>query len=188
MRQVRVMTAPAAMPVTLAEAKLDARIDGSDEDTLLTGLIAAATAEAEDLAGRSFVTRTLELALDEWPADGLIRLPLPPAASVVSVKHYDGAGTLQTVAGSNYVAVLDVTPGIVAPAAGCTWPSDLRVFSPIRVQYTAGYGLAAAVPEIYKRLIRALVMIDYEHRERMTPDGQRQRELVRARLQMDWGW
>lgn len=191
MKQFRVVTAPAALPVTLAEAKIDARVDHDDDDALLTGLIAAATERAEGWARRAFVTRTCELALDGWPAGyGEIALPMPPLVSVVQVAYFDWQNARHVVDASEYIVYTDVVPGLVSPLFDRCWPQpvQLRPISPIRVMYTAGYGAPADVPEIYKQLIRALVVIDYEHREGMTPDGLRKIEMVRARLQADWGW
>lgn len=189
MTSVRVITAPAEQPVTLADVKLDVRVDHSDDDALLNTLIIAATREAEDVSRRAFVTRTLELALNAWPMPGRpIVLPYPPLATVVWVKYYDTDNTLQTVSAGDYIAITDITPGCIALGQSKSWPTSMRMASPIRIQYTCGYGAAAAVPDIYKRLIRGIVMIDYENRDALTNDAKRQRDLVVARLQMDWGW
>jgi uncharacterized phiE125 gp8 family phage protein len=189
MNQFRMVTAPTALPVSVDEVKVDARIDHNDDDTMLESLIRAATTRAEDWSRRSFVSRTYEMALDRWPWDGAIYLPMPPLLSVVSVAYYDTANTCHQVPEADYLVYADLVPGIVAPVYTKTWPpADLRPISPIRVTYLAGYGDAAAVPEIYKTMIRALVVIDYEHREGMTADGRRQLDLIRARLQADWGW
>jgi uncharacterized phiE125 gp8 family phage protein len=169
--------------------KVDARVDHDDDYTLLESLIKAATTEAENTARCAFVTRTLELALDRWPADGLIPLPMPPLVAVTAVEYIDTANVRHEVPPTDYMVLSDLRPALVMPAYGKGWPAAaLRAVSPIRITYTAGYGDAAAVPEIYRRLIRALVVLDYEHREAMTADGKRQRDLVLARLQADWGW
>lgn len=189
MNQFRVVTPPADMPVTVAEVKVDARIDHDDDNTLLESLIAAATTRAEDWARRAFVTRTYELALDCWPGNGIVALPMPPLASVTAVKYYDWDNMLHTVAPGEYIVYSDVEPGMVSPIYTQWWPpAQLRPVSPIRITFTAGYGDAAAVPETFRQLIRALVVLDYEHRDGMTPDGERKLGIIRARLQADWGW
>src|SRR5690242_18760477 len=54
---------PGEEPVSLAEAKAFARIDGSDEDALVGALIAAARLHVESLTGRALITQTWRLVL-----------------------------------------------------------------------------------------------------------------------------
>lgn len=186
---ISVLTPPAELPVSLADAKAALLVDHDQDDGLILSLLAAATEEAERLAARSLVQRTVEMVLDGWPADGAIRLAYPPVQSVVSVTYYDQANTLQTMAIGDYVAVLDVAPPVVVLANGARWPSaTLRSVSPIRVRYVAGYGVAGAVPARYKALILGLVQVDYEAREAMSNQALAQRERLQAALKLDWGW
>jgi uncharacterized phiE125 gp8 family phage protein len=64
---LRLTQAPAVEPVTLAEAKLHLRVDDSTEDTLITMLISASRAHAENVCRRAFVTQKWLLALDAFP-------------------------------------------------------------------------------------------------------------------------
>lgn len=186
---VNVVTAPATMPVSLAEAKEMLLIDHTADDALLTMLIAGATEEAERIARRSFVTRTLDLLLDAWPRDGVIRLEYPPVQTITSITYSNEMNQAATVPGTDYVAVLDVTPPLVMLTPGASWPSvTLRSESPIRVRYTAGYGATEAVPSRYKILILALVSIDYENREGILPSSIAQRRRIEAALQFDIGY
>ena len=85
------IAAPILEPMTLAEAKLHLRVDGTDEDDLITALIVAARRRAEHLLTRALITQTWELTLDEFPAAD-IQLPKPGVLSIVSVKYLDSAG------------------------------------------------------------------------------------------------
>lgn len=186
---VRVVTAPTVEPVTASECKLDARVDGSAEDTLFTSWIATARDEVEKAARRALINRTLELALDRWPADNAILLPYPPLSSVTSIKYYDGDGVEQTFAAENYIAVTDEEPGRILLAPTASWPADLHVYPRIRVRYVAGYGAASsAVPERYRFAIRQLVKNYYDYRSGMTPDGQRGHDQALAYAASEWGW
>jgi uncharacterized phiE125 gp8 family phage protein len=188
--QVRTITGPAGEPVSLAECKTDLRVDHDADNELITSLIKAATSEAEQLARRAFIQRTLELSLAGWPPDNLIRLPMPPLVSVTSVVYYDEYNASATMPNSDYIVVTDTEPGIVTLARDKVWPAPtLRTVAPIRVRYVAGYGAAAAsVPDRYKALIRSLVAVRYENRDEMTPAAERQLANLRAALQMEWGW
>lgn len=188
--QIRLVTGPAVEPVSLSEAKIDLRVDHDDDDTLIAALITAARMEAEGLARRSFVNQTLDLSLTNWPADGCIRLPLPPVASVTSITYYKEDNTSATMSSSDYITVTDVDPAVITLGLNKTWPSDaLRPVAPIRVRYVAGYGAtAASVPERYRALIRSLVLVRYESRDELTAPQERQLQNIRNALRMDYGW
>jgi uncharacterized phiE125 gp8 family phage protein len=188
--QVKVITPPASEPVSLPECKVDLRVDHDADDALIASFITAAREEAEQLARRALISRTLELSLDAWPCDNIVRLPLPPLASVTSVVYYDYTNASATMSSSDYMVITDVEPGILTLAWGKTWPTaTLRTVAPIRVRYVAGYGATAvSVPERYKALIRSLVAIRYEYRDEMTPAAERMLANIRAALQMEWGW
>jgi uncharacterized phiE125 gp8 family phage protein len=188
--QVRVITPPAVEPVSLAECKVDLRVDQDADNDLIASLIAGARQDAEELSRRALVNRTLELSLTAWPCDNLIRLPFPPLVSVTAITYLSDANVSAVMPSTDYYAVTDVEPGLITLAKDKTWPTaTLRSLLPIRVRYVAGYGATAvSVPERYKALIRSLVAIRYEYRDEMTPTAERQLANIRAALQMDWGW
>lgn len=144
-------SAPAAEPVTAAEAKLQCHIAGSDYDTELAIYIQAAREDCEEFTGRSLITQTWTMELDEWPNNpemsGLDRyaifVPRPPVASVTSVKYYDTNGTQQTLTvDDDYrVHIGDVTR--ITPAYGTSWPSVRPMTKAIEVITVHGYGAAS---------------------------------------------
>lgn len=158
-----IITAPTVEPVTLAEAKLHCKVDGTDDDTLLTALIVAARQQAEHRLGRALCTQTLEKVLDTFPDD--IKLPMPPAKTIVSVKYLDTAGVEQTLASNTYSLDKDSEPGWLTPAYGLSWPDTYAVPNAVRVRYTCGYGAAADVPPSIKAWMLMAVGTLYGQRE-----------------------
>lgn len=165
-RRVKITTPPAEEPVSTAEAKLQAHIDQSVEDTLIAYWITTARQQCEDIARRSFVTRTYTAYLDCWPG-WLTELPYPPLATVTSVKYYDDAGSpAATFASSNYQVDTHSEPGRLALKSTADWPSTtLRDINGVEIIYTAGYGAASAVPARYKAAIFLIVAHLFQHRE-----------------------
>jgi uncharacterized phiE125 gp8 family phage protein len=144
---LKLITAPAAEPVTLEQAKLHLRVDHSSDDTLITALITAAREGAEHITGRSLITQTWERVLDAFPAVE-IELGRPPVASIVSVTYIDGAGTEQTLDAADYTLDSTTPPGWLLPSATLdVWPITDDVANAVRVRFTAGYGAdGTAVP------------------------------------------
>lgn len=148
--RLKLITAPTEEPVTLAEAKLQCRVDGTDEDALLTALIKAARELAENQTGRALCTQTWELALDAFPA-AEIELPLPPVQSITSIKYLDASAVEQTLSADVYA--LDSYGSLrhwVLPAYGAAWPAALAAANAVKIRFVAGHG-AAAVPQGIKQ-------------------------------------
>lgn len=157
-------SAPAAEPVTLAEAKLHLRVDGGDEDALIGSLVTAARQTCESASGRSFVTQTWKLTLDHFRG-WLIELPRPPLQSVTSIVYVDPAGVSQTLSASLYEVDVTSPTGTVAPIWSGYWPATQYKRQAVAITYVAGYGAASAVPEAIKAAIKLLVGHYYENRE-----------------------
>jgi uncharacterized phiE125 gp8 family phage protein len=159
------VTPPATTPVSLAEAKTHLRVDHSDDDTLITGLINAAVAHLDGkdgILGRALITQVWELKLDEFcPA---IRLPLPPLATVDAITYVDTDGVTQTLAASEY-QVTSGEPAKIVPAYGKSWPDTRCEPEAVRVEFTCGYGNAADVPAGIKAAILLHVGTLYRDRE-----------------------
>jgi uncharacterized phiE125 gp8 family phage protein len=160
---LRLITAPAAEPVSLATAKAFLRVDDLYDDTLITSLIKSAREKGEELSRLAFITQTWELTRDTWP-DGclLLKLYRPPLQSVTSVKYFDGDNQQHTW--TDYTVDTASEPGAIIfnslPSA------NLRKSGAITVRFVAGYGSADTnVPERIKAAIVTLVAHWYENRE-----------------------
>ena len=123
-------------PVTLAEAKLHLRVDGTDEDALIGGLISAAREACEDRIEGTVPVTSWKLTLDTFT--DAIKLPRGPVASVASVKYLDANGVEQTLSPADYLVDTVSTPGYIVPAYGKEWPTTRDQINAVTVDYTAG--------------------------------------------------
>lgn len=184
-------SAPAEEPVSLAELKAWCRVDFDNDDALLTSLGVAARGMVERLCGRQLVTASWRLTLDTFPYPGgwqfleapslfpdpnQILLPKAPLQSVASVEWYDFGNTLNTLATTVYDVDAAHDPGRIMLAMGQVWPVVRLRPAAVRVNFTAGYGAASAVPEEFKMAIRFAVNFWYENR------GEEAKELPPASL------
>ncbi|MCA3000302.1 MAG: phage head-tail connector protein [Rhodocyclaceae bacterium] len=159
------ITAPATEPATLDEVKLHIRQDssiGALEDALLNRLIKSARQRAEHMTSRAFITQTWGVRLDAFPT--LIELVRSPVISITDVKYLDSTGVEQTINAADYILDNFGTTGFIAPAYGKSWPSTYQQINAVRVQYVAGYGAAAAVPECVKDWMLLVIEDAYRNR------------------------
>lgn len=146
------VTPPAAPPITLMEAKAQARVTHDDEDLLLQHYIDAATAWLDGPAGilgRCLVTQT-------WRAElaavtGPIHLPFPDS-SVGSAVFTDAEGGELA-----YDVTLQDQRPVLRPSSGFGRPAAIT--------FTAGYGASADVPAAIRQAMLLLITQWYEHRQ-----------------------
>ena len=136
----KVVTPVASEPVTLAEARLQSKVDSDDtsHDALVGALITAAREFAEHYTGRALATQTLEGALDAFPAEDFIDLPMPPVASVTSVLYTDTAGDEQTLSAADYALSTYGNARRINLAADAVWPETQEIADAVRIRYVAG--------------------------------------------------
>ncbi|MDQ0082939.1 putative phiE125 gp8 family phage protein [Variovorax boronicumulans] len=167
---------PAVEPVSVGDVKANSRIIDNSDDTNLALLIGAARRYAESYTGRSFITQGWRLVLDGFPS--CIELERGNVLTISSIAYRDMAGAAQTLgwaAAANgiqrssdgtLVADLSAVPARIAPAFGAVWPIPMPEIGSVAVNYTAGYGPAAAdVPEGLRHWIQMRVATLYENRE-----------------------
>lgn len=163
---LKLITAPAAEPVSLTEAKLHLRVDHSTEDDLITVLIQAAREGAEHLTGRSLISQTWERLLDAFPPSA-IELGRPDVTAIVSVTYIDGLGATQTLTRDDYTLDATTSPGWLLPSETLdVWPITDDVVNAVRVRFTTGYGASgAAVPAALRQWMLLRIGTLYKLRE-----------------------
>lgn len=162
---LKLITAPIAPPVSLADAKAHLRLTDATDDAMVTAMIGAATEAAEHLTGRALMAQTWEITLDAFPS--ALELNRIPVASIVSIQYADVAGVMQTLTPTAYA--LDNAdgfgPAFVVPSYGTDWPVTRDQINAVKVQYIAGYLDAASVPQSIKSWILLNVGSQYDSRE-----------------------
>jgi uncharacterized phiE125 gp8 family phage protein len=162
---LKLITAAAAEPVTLAEAK--AHLRATDAEDALIGTLILAARQALDgrdgILGRALMEQTWELVLDAFPCPS-IDIPLPPLKSVTSVKYIDADGVEQTLAEAAYTVDADSEPGRVVVVDA--WPPTKAVPNAVRIRFVAGYADATSVPDGLKAAMLLHIGDLYVNRER----------------------
>lgn len=164
----RLVTAPAELPVTLAEAKAQIRALDSGEDTLIQGLIDAATAYLDGhsgILGRALVTQTWSVSK---PYFGLWRdlLPFPDVdASSVVITYQDEDDVERTVSADDYWVAEGARGTFVEYRDSFGYPSLEDRPDAVTFTFNVGFGGAAAVPKPIKQAILLLAAHWYVNRE-----------------------
>lgn len=192
MLNYQLVTPPAVEPVTLDQAKQQLRVDFSEEDLLITGLITAAREMCEQRMHRAIYNQSYVLSLDQfnygdwrstipmerrnplrfsalWESMAL-RLPMPRLVSVTSITYLDTCGEQKTLDPGAYRVDPSSEPARIVPAVNLTWPTtDYYVPGSVKVTYVAGsYGDGAEVsscPAMIKQAILLMVGELYKNRE-----------------------
>lgn len=139
-------TAPVTEPVTTTEAKAHLRVDISDDDTLIGGLVTAARRWVEGVTGIIMVTQTWNYYLDRFPDSATICLPIGPVSSITSLKYTLVAGTVSTLSASDYTTDLASMPARITLKSAKSWPTEeLQIIKGIDIEFVAGYGSASGL-------------------------------------------
>ena len=153
------ITGPATEPVTLADAKLHLRVDGTVEDALIQTLISAARLTLEAHGNLAMINQTWALRLDRWPGS-VVSLPIGPVSAVQAI-FVDGVA----LANKAYVLV----PGgeaRIARADNAPWRTPSGLAGGIEIRFDAGFGPEGTdVPRHLHHAILMLVAEWFENRE-----------------------
>lgn len=168
---MELITPPICLPITLTEAKLHLRVDGTDEDTLIQALISGAAEHVQNETGRQLLTATRRESFCLEPGrTTLLRLPFPPFVELVALEDAAAVEALQADgtwaalpesqyrvgAGSDPGQVLLITPNLVCPSIAV---------ENLRITYKCGYGMPEDVPSVLKMSMLMLIAQFYKNRE-----------------------
>ncbi len=162
--------------LTLEETKTFLRVDTGDDDTLILGLIAAATARLDGprgILGRALRPQVWRWDITALPGDGVpLRIPLPPTIEVQAVSYYDTVGAQTAWAASLWRTISGGANGDwLLPTLYEYWPVTLdpSQLDTVSITFRAGYqDLASPMNEAVPEPIRlaAMMMVGdwYENR------------------------
>lgn len=132
--------------ISLEEARAQCYVDTevtSDvnaQDIMIPIYLAGARAMAENFTGLAFCKKTIELARDAFPEDSNSIELTAPATTVVSVKYYDGDGTLQTMDPDYYFLDMYSRPSWLTLVDGYEWPTVAERANAVIITYETGFG------------------------------------------------
>ena len=175
------VTAPVCEPISLAEAKVHLRIDGSDSDTYVNTLIVAAREHVEGVTRRKLVQQTWDYTLAEFPY-GDILLPIMPVSSVTSVSYVTSAGATATFTSGaspdvlQYTVITDGPRTRILPIYNVSWPTTRLHGNAVTVRFVTGYDPSTDSPADYtknvpgdlKSCLKLIIGDLYENRESST--------------------
>jgi uncharacterized phiE125 gp8 family phage protein len=169
------VTPPAEMPISLAEAKAHLRIDYDDENTLITRLIEAAVSHLDGISGvlgRCLITQSWRQDYDGFPDDRRMILPLRPVSAITSVMYYDAANALQTLSTSYYRLSAEAYAPTLILDPNLSWPTSYDRPDAVQVSFVCGYGAAAnTVPPSIRSALLLMIGDLYMNRETVARGG-----------------
>lgn len=169
------MTPPASEPVTRAELVAQLRLNNTTGiEAELDRAIVAARELFERQTGRAVLPTVFRQYCDTWQ----IELQAGPVSALGTVSYYDTSDAIQTLGGFE---LDNATIPANVYLTSLNYPAlSARVRRPVRVEFTAGWSNAAAVPASVKLAILLLSAHFYEQREayrdsafemRVVPEG-----------------
>lgn len=156
---LRLVTPPAAEPVSLGEAKSHLRVEHDADDALISAQIAAAREWAEGFTGSKFLEQIWDVTLRGWPSSPY-RIPVGPVGAVSSVTYRASDGSTAVVPPETYR--LDWEDLFLA--RGASWPVGPTP-EEVTLRVVVGAATAQGVPKMVRQAILLLVGHWYSNRE-----------------------
>ncbi len=174
------ITAPAEVPVSLAEAKAHLRVEASDDDDMIEALVAGATSHLDGwsgILGRCLVEQ-------EWKASfhcfrRVMRLPFPDVTDA-SISYFDADDAEQSVGAANFSIKEDGQGTFIWFDEFWQAPTTFARPDAVQITFTAGYGAASDVPQPIRQAIKLMIGHWFENREGVVLMNQSPYELPMA--------
>ena len=179
------------LPLDVRDVKNYLKLDENADEVMVRTMIVAASKYVEDHIQGSLISRGARIELnnmgfdDEVLVEGMIdgaylpfkdrviELQYGPVISVDSIKAYDEDDVEIDQPLSKFYIDTSSKIAKITLRKGESWPSQLRPFNCVRVDYTAGFGASPAdIPEPIRLAMYQFIAFSYEHRgefERFPP-------------------
>lgn len=157
------LTPPSQPLLTVAAAQAQCRVTSPDEHALIAdyvGVVSDYLDAQSGVLGEALVTQTWRLTFSAAPGP-LVDIPLGPVQSIAAISYVDVAGAAQVVPSANYRLVGNV----VELVDGAAWPVVDARLAAFWIDFVAGYGMPAEVPQTVRQLARLMVADLYENRQ-----------------------
>lgn len=171
MHPPQVYTAPAELPLTMADAKRHLRQDLDDDDQVILALIRLATDYVQDLTGLRLLSQTVDLSLDAFPSGDCLPLPVRPVTAVTSITSYGLDGSASTFSSSAYRLDTYAVPNRIVLVSGASWPTAVRDENAALIRVVAGYSTRDSMPAAVRQAMLLLLAHYYENREPVLTSG-----------------
>lgn len=168
-----VITPPSAEPLTLERAKQQVRVDGDDENDLISDLITAAREACENFTGLVLASQIVEVAFWHLPSNPLT-FGFGPVSSVESVSYIDADESERTLDPASYRLNQYVSPEQLVfdePAL----PELADRFDAVKIRVKAGHD--GACPAAIKQAMLLYIGHYFENREASISTGNNSAEL-----------
>ncbi len=132
------ITPATVLAISLDDAKLALRVDGTALDGEITAAILGITQDLENATGHCLMPQTWRVQTDAFPASGL---PLPhPAKTITTMAYRDEAGVDQVLDVSLYRIVVERYQSLLIPKTGNSFPATDGSVDAVKVDIVAQLG------------------------------------------------
>lgn len=141
------LTTTGSAIITLVEAKAHLRVDGTDEDDLIQGIIDAVCAQAETYTGRTFIAGAFKTEFDFFPVRVTLDI-MPIDITSIVVKYSDVDDATQTLNAAEYFVRNPGPNNFATVEFKGTIPNTFNKENAVWIEYNAGYSTYPAAVKV----------------------------------------